>query len=250
MISYIGSTVFWTFVVISSVIFLPLAVVIKLLTFVFDRRLTILHQFTSFWASLYTWFNPVWRVKITGREKIRKDEAYVMICNHQSLIDILVLFRLFAHFKWVSKIENFKVPIIGWNMRLNRYIKIVRGSLRGNIQMIKDAKATLKEGSSIIIFPEGTRSENDQLRQFKPGAFELALKAQRPILPIVLNGSSDALPKAGIRLRGRYPISVQVLDEIAYEKFSNLSAKELALQIHGLIEEELKKIQAKPYQVN
>ena len=116
--------------------------------------------------------------------------------------------------------------------------------------MIKDAKATLKEGSSIIIFPEGTRSENDQLRQFKPGAFELALKAQRPILPIVLNGSSDALPKAGIRLRGRYPISVQVLDEIAYEKFSNLSAKELALQIHGLIEEELKKIQAKPYQVN
>ena len=167
-----------------------------------------------------------------------------MVCNHQSLIDILVLFRLFAHFKWVSKIENFKVPIIGWNMRLNRYIKIVRGSLRGNIQMIKDATATLKEGSSIIIFPEGTRSETDQLRRFKPGAFELALKAKRPILPIVLNGSSDALPKAGIRLRGRYPIKVQVLDEIGYEQFANLNAKDLSKQVFDLIDQELKNLQA------
>ena len=245
MISYLGSAGFWTFVVISSIIFLPIAILLKLTTFAFDRRLIILHRFTSYWASLYTWLNPVWRVTIAGRDKIKNNVAYVMVCNHQSLVDILVLFRLFAHFKWVSKAENFKVPIVGWNMKMNRYIKLARGSLRSNIRMIKDAIATLNEGSSNIIFPEGTRSDSDQLRRFKPGAFELALKAKCPILPIVLNGSSDALPKAGIRLRGSHSIKVQVLDEIAYEMFSNLTAKELMEQVHKLIDVELKSLQTK-----
>ena len=76
----------------------------------------LLHRFTCFWASLYTWCNPVWRVRVEGREKIRPDATYVMVANHQSFLDILVLFRLFRHFKWVSKIEKFRVPCIGWNM--------------------------------------------------------------------------------------------------------------------------------------
>src|SRR5206468_2056945 len=94
----------------------------------FDRLGALLHRFTCFLASLYTWLNPAWRVRVEGRERIRPDAAYVMVANHQSLLDILVLFRLFVHFKWVSKIENFRVPFIGWNMALTRYIKLRRGS--------------------------------------------------------------------------------------------------------------------------
>src|SRR5262245_66447386 len=118
------SALFWAFLTVTSIALFPVAVVVWAVTRPFDRRLRALHLFTCFWASLYTWTNPAWRVHIDGREKIRRGEAYVMVANHQSLLDILVLFRLFVHFKWVSKIENFRIPLIGWNMRLNRYIPL------------------------------------------------------------------------------------------------------------------------------
>src|SRR5438046_9170688 len=122
------SLVFWLFLVARSIVLFPVAVLIWAVTAPFDRRRALLHRFTCFWASLYTWLNPAWRVRVEGRDRIRPDAAYVMVANHQSLLDILVLFRLFVHFKWVSKIENFRVPFIGWNMSLNRYIKLRRGS--------------------------------------------------------------------------------------------------------------------------
>ena len=113
------SALFWAFLTVTSIALFPVAVIVWAITRPFDRRLRILHLFTCFWASLYTWANPAWPVTVIGREKIARDEAYVMVANHLSLLDILVLFRLFTHYKWVSKVENFRVPCIGWNMRLN-----------------------------------------------------------------------------------------------------------------------------------
>ncbi len=244
MVSYIVSTLYWSFVVVSSILFFPVAVLIKLSTFPFDSRLVALHWFTCFWASLYTWLNPFWKIKINGIEKIRSDETYVMVSNHQSLIDILVVFRFFTHFKWVSKIENFRVPMVGWNMILNRYIKLTRGSTRSNIKMIKDCQATLKQNNSIMVFPEGTRSRDGMLRAFKPGAFEMAIRSKRPVLPIVLNGSANALPKAGIRFSGKHVVRVDVLDAIPYHEFANNSAKELTKKVHSLINEKLERMQS------
>ena len=87
------STLFWGFLIASSLALFPLACLIWLLSAPFDRRRRLLHQFTCFWASLYTWLNPAWPVHIEGREKIRREGTYVMVANHQSLLDILVLFR-------------------------------------------------------------------------------------------------------------------------------------------------------------
>lgn len=109
--------------------------------------------------------------------------------------------------------------------------------------MIKDCQSALKEGNSILIFPEGTRSESGQLRSFKPGAFDLALRSKRPILPIVLNGSAQALHKGGFRLMGKHQISIQVLDEIPYENSVEYNSKALMTQVFGLMEKELKKMQ-------
>src|SRR4029079_1418346 len=145
------------FLFISSILLFPVAVLIWATTVLFDKRLVLLHRFTCFWASLYSWFNPVWRVRVEGREKIDPNTAYVMVANHQSLLDILVLFRLFTHFKWVSKIENFRVPCIGWNMSLNRYIKLRRGDKESIDAMMTAAQQALAEGNSIMMFPEGTR---------------------------------------------------------------------------------------------
>ncbi len=210
----IGSLVFWAFLTISSVLLFPVAVLVWAVTAPFDRRKVLLHRFTCFWASLYTWFNPAWNVSIEGREKIRPRETYVMVSNHLSLVDILVLFRLFTHFKWVSKIENFRLPFIGWNMRLNRYVEIRRGERSSVLQMFRACEQTLDEGSSIMMFPEGTRSVNGKLRPFKNGAFELAIRCQKPLLVMTIQGSGDALPKRGFVLQGRHPIRVDILEEI------------------------------------
>jgi 1-acyl-sn-glycerol-3-phosphate acyltransferase len=237
------STLFWAFLVASSLALYPLAVALWLATRPFDPRLRALHLFTCFWASLYTWTNPAWRVRIEGREKIRRDEAYVMVANHQSLLDILVLFRLFVHFKWVSKIENFRIPLIGWNMRHNGYIALRRGDRSSVVQMLTRCRETLAAGSSVMIFPEGTRSPDGRLRAFKPGAFVLAKTTGRPILPIVVDGTASALPKRGFVLQGRHRIRVRVLDEIPAESFAAESAEELALRVQALIGDALKERQ-------
>jgi 1-acyl-sn-glycerol-3-phosphate acyltransferase len=229
------SSLFWLFLVVTSLLMFPIAVLIWATTAVFDRKLVLLHRFTCFWASLYSWFNPAWRVRIEGREKIRPDVAYVMVANHQSLLDILVLFRLFAHFKWVSKIENFKVPVIGWNMALNRYIKLRRGDRASVEQMMNACERALAEGSSIMMFPEGTRSLDGRLKTFKTGAFTLAHRCHAPVLPIVVHGTARALPKRGFVLRGRHDIRIRVLDEIPYPSFASTSVEELTESVRARI---------------
>lgn len=235
----IFSTCFWLFILFSSLVLFPIAVVVWMATVLFDRRLVLLHRFTCFWASLYTWLNPAWRVTIEGREKVRPGVPYVMVANHQSLLDILVLFRLFVHFKWVSKIENFYVPLIGWNMSLNRYIKLRRGD-GASIQAMMDAcEQTIGQGNPVMMFPEGTRSADGRLKSFKHGAFTIAKKARVPILPIVIDGTSRALPKRGYVLRGRHAIRVRILDEIPYEQFADLPVETLIDEVRSRIATEL-----------
>jgi len=235
----IFSTLFWVFMIVSSIALFPIALLIWALTVLFDRRLVLLHRFTCFWASLYTWFNPAWRVHIEGREKIVDGTAYVMVANHQSLLDILVLFRLFAHYKWVSKIENFRIPCVGWNMSLNRYIKLRRGDRDSVQEMMTACEKTLADGSSIMMFPEGTRSMDGRLKAFKHGAFTLAQRMRAPILPIVVEGTAAALPKHGFILQGRHAIRIRVLDAIPYTRFANESVEALTDRVRSVIAAEL-----------
>jgi 1-acyl-sn-glycerol-3-phosphate acyltransferase len=235
----LGSITFWLFLTVSSIGLFPVAVLVWAVTAPFDRRKVVLHRFTCFWASLYTWFNPVWRVHVEGREKIRPEATYVMVANHQSLLDILVLFRLFTHFKWVSKIENFRIPCIGWNMRLNQYIELKRGDKRSIAEMMTACDETLRQGNSIMMFPEGTRSSDGRLKQFKHGAFTLALRNELPLLPIVVEGTANALPKRGFVLQGRHAIRIRVLDEIPHEKFADRPVEEVTANVRRLFASEL-----------
>ena len=228
------STVFWLFVAVSSILLFPVALLIWLLTAPFDPRKRLLHQFTCFWASLYSWLNPVWRVRVQGRERLRDDRPTVFVANHLSLVDILVLFRTFADFKWVSKVEIFRTPVIGWNMRLNDYIPVDRGNRESAREMLGLCEAALGRGSPIMMFPEGTRSVDGRLRPFKTGAFELALKARCPIQPILIEGSGAALPKHGLVLRGRHPITISILAPLEPETFAGQEPDTLAADVHDL----------------
>ena len=235
MIRVAYSLLFWGFMMISSIMAFPLALMIWLLTVPFDRRLRALHLFTCFWASLYSWLNPGWSVTVKGKENLDSNQPAIMVANHLSLLDVLIVFRLFTHFKWISKQENFHVPLIGWNMTLNRYIPLRRGGKSGVIQMIKLCRQSLAEGNSLFIFPEGTRSPDGHMRRFKDGAFDLAIETGTPLQPLVIQGTSQALPKRGFVLQGRHPISVEVLEVIPPERFEGKTAEELAEETRRLI---------------
>lgn len=235
----VGSVVFWAFVGLSSALLFPVAVLIWAVTSPFDRRRRALHEFTCFWASLYTWLNPAWPVHVRGREHIEPGRTYVLVANHLSLLDILVLFRLFKHFKWVAKVEVFKVPVIGWNMRLNEYIPLKRGNRESVVEMMATAEATLRSGSSLMIFPEGTRSVTGELKEFKLGAFELAARTGVPLLPIVIEGTHDALPKHGFVLRGRHRIRVTVLPAVPEADVADLTPAQAAQHVRRIIAAQL-----------
>lgn len=227
--------------IICVAIALPLfgiGLVILTVTLIFDPQRRILHQYSCLWASIYTWINPFWSIRIRGRHKIPNRTACMIVSNHQSLVDILVLYRLFRHFKWVAKAELFNVPVFGWHMSLNRYIRIKRNDRRSQFQMLKTAIATLQSGSSVMIFPEGTRTDDGQLKRFKEGAFAIAKKAPAPIVPIVIDGSYRAMPKQSLMMH-RVRIQVDVLDPIPVEKVVEMDTNELSQTVHNMIRDKL-----------
>jgi len=214
----------WLVILLTCPIFFVGALVLWAVTAPFDHRLRALHLYACAWASLYTYVFPYWTVEVRNRERIRDGATYVLVANHQSLLDILELFRLYKHYKWVSKIEIFRVPFIGWNMTLNRYIAIRRGDRSDASRMMDACGEALQTGSSIMIFPEGTRSPTGQIRDFRHGAFTLAFRYQVPVLPILVDGTLDALPKYGLTLRERADIVIQVLDPVDPAGFADADA--------------------------
>jgi 1-acyl-sn-glycerol-3-phosphate acyltransferase len=239
MLNRIIAVFFIAFVAATSAFFFCVALVIWLVTVLFDKRLVLLHLFSSFWASVYLWAMPAWSVRVEGRSTIRMRDRYVIVSNHQSQLDILMAFNLFFPFKWVSKAEVFKIPFIGWNMYLNRYIKLKRGDKRGIAKMFVDCEKALADGNSLFVFPEGTRSETGSLKPFKSGAFILAKKMKIPILPVVISGTKGALPKHSMNFHGSQKMSIRVLEPVPYERFANLSAKETGDMISNIIAAEL-----------
>lgn len=222
--------------ILSSSFFFFTAALIKLLTFPFDKRLVLLHRFASVWGSFYLWILPNWSVKINGREKIRHDATYMVVSNHQSMVDILLGYRLFFHFKWVAKAELFMVPFIGWNMLLNRYVFVKRGDRKSIKEMMDASEAHLRKGNSVFIFPEGTRSDTGEVQTFKTGAFSLAKRVGVPVLPIAISGSTNALPKGSWLIRGWHKMQVTVLDEIPADVVQEMSSKILAQTVQQQIE--------------
>lgn len=242
MINRLISVFFITFVAVTSMILYFPAVTIWILTSPFDRKRIILHQYTCFWGALYTRVIPSWNVKFTGREKFRKGVTYVVVSNHQSQLDILVAFNLFRHFKWVSKAEVFRIPFIGWNMYMNRYVYLLRGDRESIEQMMKVSEERLREGSSVFFFPEGTRSADGKVKNFKPGAFVLAHKLKLPILPIAISGTHKALPKYSMNFHGTHNLYMNILDEIPYSAFSSLTVAETSEMVRNLIIDDVERL--------
>jgi 1-acyl-sn-glycerol-3-phosphate acyltransferase len=236
----------WIYVFFTFVVYFPIACSLWITTVLFDKRLRWLHVFTSFWGVSFALINPFLRIKIEGRENINNNETYVMICNHQSLLDIVVLFGIFKHFKWVAKKELFNIPIVGWTMSLNSYVPVDRANKHSHAIMFKRCEDNLAMGNSIMIFPEGTRSEDTEIHNFKEGAFKMALAAKKPILPIVLDGTADSLPKKGFIFKKLSTIRIQIHKPIPFESFENMTSKEISVKIREDMVQKYKELRSSP----
>ncbi len=231
------AVVYWSFFVASSAVLFVGALLVFLLTLPFDRNRVALHLYSCAWAQLYFWVNPLWRLRVEGREKLPWKGAAVLVANHQSLADILVLFGLYRPFKWVSKQSVFAAPFIGWNMRLNGYVGLVRGNRESVVKMLAACERWLDRGMPVLLFPEGTRSFDGEVKAFKDGAFQLAVTKQCPVIPIVVTGTMQTLPKHGFVIRERSDCRVRVLDPVDPARFSGDVAA-LRDHVRSLIVEE------------
>lgn len=228
----------WALIIFVTLICSPIFFLVWVLTFFFDKKLTILHYLANFWGSLFTRLVPEWKVVVIGKEKLNSN-AKIIVANHQSQEDILLIYRLGVPFRWVSKAEIFKIPIYGWLMRLKGDIKLQRSSKSSIKKMLIDAEKALKNGCIITIFPEGTRSKTGNLGNFKEGAFKLAQNTNVPIVPVVIHGTGQQLIYPNGIFKGKHKAVVKILDEIPYTEIKDMQTKEVANKVKVLIEKEL-----------
>ncbi len=178
------------------VVALPVQALILAVTAPFDRNRAVAGRFLRIVGVLISKTFPPWKLRVTGRWPERAG-PFVVVANHQSILDILLLSRLPREMKWVAKEELFRIPWVGWMLRMSGDISIRRGDVESSSEALSTAKAYLARGMSVMMFPEGTRSRTGRLLPFKSGAFRLAIEAGVPVLPVAVNGTARGMPKGG-----------------------------------------------------
>ncbi len=188
----IRTFLYWFALVVFTILFSILALFASFL----DPGGNSAHQCARAWAKTLLFFAGV-KVELQGEaDAVKPDTPYVFMANHQSAFDIFVLLAgLPVPFRWVAKEELFKIPIFGPSMRRAGYIPINRDNPRDAIKSLNEAAQKIRDGVSVIVFPEGTRSEDGKLLPFKNGGFVLAIKSQAPIVPTALIGTFEIKPR-------------------------------------------------------
>jgi 1-acyl-sn-glycerol-3-phosphate acyltransferase len=239
----VKSLTVWIIGLCYMVILFPITFIIWLVVLPFDRERLVTHWILMYQSLILVSLIPIWKIKIEGREKAVKGTTYVIISNHQSLLDILLINCLRFRFKWISKIENINLPFLGWYLRMAGYITIDRGNEESKAEMLEKSLGCLNRGISIMLFPEGTRSPDREIRLFKRGAFQLALEAKVPVLPILIDGTGGILPKHGLIFNIGHHITIRVLEPVMPEHFGTDNVEELADKFKSLLILEMKKLQ-------
>lgn len=186
------------------------------------------------WARWVARLLPL-RVSVNGRENVDPNQAYVVVANHLSMLDILAIFGWSGlELRWVLKQELRKMPLIGWGCSVLGYVFVDRSNREAAIQAINKATGKLEPGEGMMFFPEGTRSKSGQLLPFKMGAFKTAISQQMPVLPIAVSGTYALMPSGTLLPRpGRAAIHIQT--PIATAGLGKSDAQHIAAQARDAI---------------
>ena len=238
MRSAVARTVFsmWSWFALGVIVLVwtPMVAVTRLVTMPFDhgayaagylfRKLTVVHQKLT----------PLWTFRTSGELPDDMRRPYVVVSNHESFVDILLISHLPTEMKWMSKVEMLRIPLVGWMMRLARDIPLTRGDSGSRSAALVASRERLDSKVSVMIFPEGTRSKTGELRDFHAGAFKLAIDAQVPILPLAVWGTRDALRKHDWRL-GYAKAEVRVLEPVDTEGMTVADLDTLRSKVRSMI---------------
>jgi 1-acyl-sn-glycerol-3-phosphate acyltransferase len=233
MMPAIRSVWVWFAVIVLIIGWLPLLALIRL----FDRD-PVLYRTGRWFRRLgiaMTVVNRSWKITLDGEKIDNPRHPYVVVSNHQSMADIPIISHLPWEMKWIGKEELFRIPIIGWMMRLSGDIPVNRADRRSGARMLLTARRYLQQNCSVMFFPEGTRSPDGKVARFNEGAFHLAIKAGVPVLPVALEGTSDCLPKKSWKFGPPLQIRVRVLPPVPTDGLSTEQSGELRDRVRGLI---------------
>lgn len=208
------SVAIWIFGAFLTVLLYLAMLFFVIILYPFDKKRKVAHAQCYWWSDILISLNPGWRMDISGLENIEKKRTYVIVANHQSLADIIILYQIKTQFKWVAKESLFNIPFLGWCMTLAKHIKLERGKLASIKKVYREAAEWLRKDMSVLFFPEGTRSETDRMNEFQNGAFKLAIKEKRPVLPVLIKGTRDAIPKHGREFAANIHCVLKVLPPI------------------------------------
>lgn len=197
----------------------------------FDRQRRACHAQCFWWADALIGMNPWWEIEVRGLENIDPDRTYVVVANHQSMADIIVLYKTRMQFKWVAKESLFGIPVLGWTMALNKHIRLSRGEFGSIKKIYRDAASWLRAGMSVVFFPEGTRSETDEMNPFLNGSFKLAIKEKVPVLPVAINGTRNAIPKGSWIFSSKVRGTMTVLPPVETEGLGPGDFRKLNAQV-------------------
>ena len=233
----------WIALALTIIVITPMVAIIRLVTAPFDagayqagrmfRRIGVVHER----------LNPLWSFTVTGRVPDDPRRPYVVAANHESFVDILLLCHVPMEMKWISKSDFFRYPFVGWCMRMVDDIRLDRSDAKSAIKVLDAAEDRLAKRVSVMIFPEGTRSPDGQLQEFKTGAARIAIKSGAPILPVAVIGTRDALIKHDWRF-GRSHAEARILDPIPTEGLTKRDAGALTAQVRDAIEAALVEMRA------
>jgi 1-acyl-sn-glycerol-3-phosphate acyltransferase len=229
---------FWTWLVLGTLVFfwVPLLALVVGVTWPFDRE--------RYWAGrlfrqigvLTAKANPLWRFKWAGTPPVDPRRPFVVVSNHESFSDIMLISHLPWEMKWLSKAEIMRLPFLGWCMKLAGDIPVWRGKVESARNAMATALEVRQTRVSVMIFPEGTRSPTDEMLPFKDGAFRLAIEAGVPVLPLVVTGTRDALAKHDWRMNPARA-TVHVLEPIETAGLTLEDVTALKERVRGVIAE-------------
>lgn len=246
MMNVIKSVWVWVSSITFVLLAFPVSTLLWLISLLFDHKRRMNNRWMVIQGVVVTKMSPFWKVRVEGREKIDNKQPYVIVPNHQSMLDIVFFNMLYHRLRWVSKIEVFKVPLLGWEMKMVKYIPLERGNKHSVVKMMEYCITSLRDGISVVIFPEGTRSLTGAIGKFKTGAFQLAVKTDKPILPVLIDGTGDILPKHGFIFRNRRNVRIRVLDPVFPGQFGTGDPEELALRIQAIMVKAMDEMRSEP----
>lgn len=206
--------------IVKAIIIAVYALIIAILTILvspFDSKGRITHYISKIFSKVILLVSGI-KLKVNGLEKIDKDKSYVFVSNHASYFDIPILMQAIPNnVRFIYKKSMTKIPVFGWGMYLGQYVPIDRENGREALKALRKAAEKIKKGISIVIFPEGTRSPDGEIKDFKKGLFVLADEAKEDIVPVLIKGSFKIMQKGKFKIQSAN-VEVKFFEPMKYTK--------------------------------